>query len=78
MMGLGEAVTVKAPRISRAIVALGHNLGMTVIAEGVETQEQRDFLAREGCLSYQGYLFSRPLPLAQFEAFVASTDHPTT
>ena len=40
--------------------------GALVIAEGVETQEQRDFLERNGCKLYQGYLFSRPVPLADF------------
>jgi EAL domain-containing protein (putative c-di-GMP-specific phosphodiesterase class I) len=41
-----------------------------VIAEGVETEGQRDFLARHGCHAYQGYLFSRPLPVMEFERFV--------
>lgn len=39
-------------------------------AEGVETQAQRLFLASQGCHAYQGYLFSRPLPLLEFEQFV--------
>lgn len=47
--------------ITRAIISMGHNLGMTVIAEGVETEEQSSFLVNEGCDSMQGYLFSRPL-----------------
>ncbi len=56
--------------IARTIVALGQSLGLAVIAEGVETEAQRDFLAANGCLAYQGYLFSRPLPKDEFEVFV--------
>jgi len=57
--------------IVKTIVTLGQNLGMTVIAEGVETIGQRNVLASLGCLNYQGYFFSRPLPLQDFEALVA-------
>jgi EAL domain-containing protein (putative c-di-GMP-specific phosphodiesterase class I) len=42
-------------------------MGLPVIAEGVETEQQRDFLTRIGCHAFQGYLFSRPLPLADFQ-----------
>jgi diguanylate cyclase (GGDEF)-like protein/hemerythrin-like metal-binding protein/PAS domain S-box-containing protein len=56
--------------IVRTIIALGQSLGIEVIAEGVETEEQRNFLAIHGCLHYQGYLFSRPLPIEQFEALL--------
>ena len=56
--------------IARAIVALGQSLGLAVIAEGVETEPQRQFLASHGCHDYQGYLFSKPLPIAQFETFL--------
>jgi EAL domain-containing protein (putative c-di-GMP-specific phosphodiesterase class I) len=56
--------------IAKMVVALADSLGLTVIAEGVELVAQRDFLARMGCHAYQGYLFSRPLPLDEFEAFV--------
>ncbi|WP_019140473.1 EAL domain-containing protein [Noviherbaspirillum massiliense] len=52
--------------IARTIVALGQILGLEVIAEGVETEDQRDFLAQHGCHAYQGYLFSPPLPAEQF------------
>jgi EAL domain-containing protein (putative c-di-GMP-specific phosphodiesterase class I) len=41
-----------------------------VIAEGVETEAQREFLARQGCHRYQGYLFCRPLPIEELEAFI--------
>jgi len=51
--------------IARTIVALGQTLGLEVIAEGVETEDQRDFLAEFGCHAYQGNLFSRPLPAEQ-------------
>lgn len=55
--------------IAKTIVALAQSLGLGVIAEGVETEAQRDFLASSGCHAYQGYIFSRPLPLEDFEAF---------
>ena len=48
--------------ICQTIVALGHSLGMQVIAEGVETPGQRDFLVSIGCDAFQGYLFARPVP----------------
>jgi diguanylate cyclase (GGDEF)-like protein len=57
--------------IANMIVALGQTLGLEVIAEGVETKEQRDFLASKGCHCYQGYFFSRPLPLERFELFAS-------
>ena len=56
--------------IAQTVVALANSLGLGVIAEGVETQSQRDFLARLGCHAYQGHFFSRPLPIESFEAFV--------
>ncbi len=56
--------------IARTIIGLGQSLGLNVIAEGVEAAEQRDFLLTHGCLAYQGYFFSRPLPLPQLEIFL--------
>jgi diguanylate cyclase (GGDEF)-like protein/PAS domain S-box-containing protein len=52
--------------IARTILGLGHTLGLDVIAEGVETPAQRDFLAQHGCRAYQGYLFGRPVSAEQF------------
>ncbi len=60
--------------IARTIVALAKSMGLVVIAEGVETEAQRDSLASHGCHAYQGYLFSRPLPLADFEQFLRGRD----
>ena len=56
--------------IAQTIISLGWAMGMSVIAEGVETEEQRGFLAGLGCHSFQGFLFSPPLPVEQFEAFL--------
>jgi EAL domain-containing protein (putative c-di-GMP-specific phosphodiesterase class I) len=50
---------------------MAHKLGIRVIAEGIETATQRDLLAAAGCDYGQGYLFSPPLPAAQFEALPA-------
>jgi diguanylate cyclase len=63
--------------ITRAIVAMAHSFGMSVIAEGVETMEQLDFLRDLGCEEFQGYLFSKPVPADQaqrcFDGFKVPT-----
>ena len=59
--------------IAEAIIVMAHKLGLKVVAEGVETIEQRDWLATAGCDYGQGYLFSRPVPVGRFESLVA--DH---
>jgi len=64
--------------IARMIVTLGQSLGLTVIAEGVETEGQRDFLAHLGCNAYQGYLISQPLPLEEFGNFLNRVQFRTT
>lgn len=56
--------------IVRTVIALGQSMGMTVIAEGVETEAQQQFLLSNGCMQFQGYLFSKPLPLQAFSEFV--------
>ena len=59
--------------ISAAIIAMGHSLGMQVLAEGVETAEQLAFLHGRGCDTYQGYLCSRPVPADDFAALLRDT-----
>jgi diguanylate cyclase (GGDEF)-like protein/PAS domain S-box-containing protein len=62
--------------IAQAIVALGRSLGLTVMAEGVETPRQREFLARLGCDGFQGYLFGRPGPAAMLWRVAGGGDPP--
>jgi diguanylate cyclase (GGDEF)-like protein len=59
--------------IVHAIVDIGRNLGLEIVAEGVETQEAWDELRRAGCDMVQGYLISRPVPAAEIEALVGSS-----
>ncbi|MDH3538751.1 MAG: EAL domain-containing protein [Acidimicrobiia bacterium] len=61
--------------ISEAIVRLGHTLKMEIVAEGVETQAQFDFLRKLGCDTGQGYHIAAPLPVPQFVEFVATAAH---
>jgi diguanylate cyclase (GGDEF)-like protein/PAS domain S-box-containing protein len=58
--------------IVRSIIVMGRNLGLEVVAEGVETTAQADFLRSEGCHELQGFLFSKPLPKEAFERFLMS------
>jgi len=67
--------------IARTVVALAHSMGLAVVAEGVETEGQRDFLLRNGCQAFQGYLFGRPVPVSEINmdliatSFVATRPH---
>ena len=63
--------------IARTVVSLGQTLGLEVLAEGVETEGQRGFLSAMGCHVFQGFLFSKPLPLADFDQLIRSRlSHP--
>jgi len=56
-----------------AVISMAHCLGLAVVAEGVETQSQRDFLAGRGCDDAQGYLFSKPIPADAFGTLLAGS-----
>ncbi len=60
--------------IVRAVIDLGHGLGMSIVAEGVETQEQLGFLSAEGCDAVQGYFIGKPLPIEQYATLVGRSD----
>lgn len=54
--------------VVQTIVSMAHSLGLSVVAEGVETAQQRDLLLASGCTHFQGYWFGKPVPIAEFEA----------
>jgi len=56
----------RSAALAKNVIQIGHDLGLAVLAEGVETQEQFDFLRDNGCSEFQGFLFGRPAPLDQF------------
>lgn len=58
--------------VAQTIIAMGQGLELDVIAEGVETRAQQEFLTEQGCHAFQGYLFGKPLPIDQFEAAIQS------
>ena len=68
MFRIGQ--TEKDDAIVKAIFAMGHSLGMDIVAEGVETIENLDFLKAQGCDMVQGYLISRPIPAEQLTAML--------
>ena len=68
VMNLGRNPQSEA--IVRAVIGLGHGLEMSIVAEGVETQEQLSFLSDEGCDAVQGYFIGRPQPIGQYAALV--------
>lgn len=64
--------------ITKTIISLGKNLGLDVLAEGVETVEQRDFLLQHGCEFAQGFFFYKPMPAAEFFTRFEATIHSNT
>jgi diguanylate cyclase (GGDEF)-like protein/PAS domain S-box-containing protein len=68
VMNLGR--NHQSAAIVRAVIGLGHGLEMSIVAEGVETQEQLSFLSEEGCDAVQGYFIGRPQPIGQYAALV--------
>jgi EAL domain-containing protein (putative c-di-GMP-specific phosphodiesterase class I) len=65
-----------AAAIVAAIITLSHDLDLAVVAEGVETEEQLQFLMKLGCDRIQGYYFSAPLPVEEVEAYLARPRQP--
>ena len=70
---LAEYPASRDAAIITAVIAMGHALGLTVVAEGVERSEQFDFLREQRCDVFQGFLFSRPIPPAEVMALVSKT-----
>jgi diguanylate cyclase (GGDEF)-like protein len=74
VMNLGR--NPQSAAIVRAVIGLGHGLEMSIVAEGVETQEQLSFLAEEGCDAVQGYFIGKPFPINQYDALVGRASGP--
>ena len=67
---LSSGITHRDEVVVQTIIGMANNLEMEVIAEGVETEDQRAFLEQNGCQLYQGYLLSEPVPIEEFEALL--------
>src|SRR5258705_1941704 len=72
VMNLGR--NPQSAAIVRAVIGLGHGLEMSIVAEGVETQEQLSFLASEGCNAVQGYFIGKPAPILLYAALVGRNE----
>jgi EAL domain-containing protein (putative c-di-GMP-specific phosphodiesterase class I) len=67
---IGPDCTSEDSAIVRSMIVMGHNLGLEVIAEGIETAEQEAYLRSSRCDEAQGYLYAKPLPAGEFENFL--------
>jgi len=70
---ISESPTSEDGSLLKSIIVMAHNLNLEVVAEGVETIAQANFLQKEKCEEVQGYLYARPLPMREFESYVLST-----
>ncbi len=68
---IGVARDSESAAICRSVIGLGHNLGLKLVAEGVEGEEDLDFVRSQGCDYVQGYLFSAPMPMARLREWMA-------
>ncbi|CEG07136.1 Cyclic di-GMP phosphodiesterase Gmr [Afipia felis] len=73
VMNLGR--NQQSSAIIRSVIGLGHGLDISIVAEGVETQDQLSFLAVEACDQVQGYFLGKPAPIAQYDAWVGRKPH---
>jgi len=72
VMNLGH--NPQSAAIVRAVIGLGHGLGVSIVAEGVETQQQLDFLVQEGCDAVQGYFIGKPQPIEHYASLVGAPE----
>ena len=63
-------ISTNDAEITKMIIVLAKTLGISVLAEGVETEAQRDMLEKQGCYHYQGYLFGKPMPIHELEQYL--------
>ncbi|SIQ30461.1 EAL domain, c-di-GMP-specific phosphodiesterase class I (or its enzymatically inactive variant) [Bosea sp. TND4EK4] len=72
----GVAESRRAAALAKTIVQIGHDLGLDVLAEGIETEEQHRIMQAYGCTGFQGFHFGRPMPLPAFEQWLAEAQRP--
>ena len=73
-MQLNQSRTSSDRVVVLTIITMAHTLGLEVIAEGVEMEEQRQYLLENGCMHFQGYLFSKPLPITVLDVLLQENE----